>query len=80
MIGNILTALFAQASVAHFDGLTDISGGWLDHHYIQLGYQIADSAAGFGYSFVMTVRPIPTASTLPNIWLTLVPHRRSFSG
>ncbi|KAF9447561.1 ammonium transporter [Macrolepiota fuliginosa MF-IS2] len=54
MVGNVLTALFAQSSVADFDGITSISGGWLDHHYIQLGYQLADSAAGFGYSFVMT--------------------------
>ncbi|KAF7794031.1 hypothetical protein EIP86_005159 [Pleurotus ostreatoroseus] len=54
MIGNVLTALFAQASVAGFDGITVIDGGWIDHHYIQLGYQIADSMAGFGYSFVMT--------------------------
>ncbi|OBZ78451.1 Ammonium transporter 1 [Grifola frondosa] len=54
VIGNVLTGLFAQASVAHFDGLTVIPGGWLDHHYIQLGYQIADSVAGMSYSFVMT--------------------------
>ncbi|KAL1741614.1 ammonium transporter AmtB-like domain-containing protein [Schizophyllum fasciatum] len=54
MVGNILTALFAQASVAGFDGLAEIPGGWLDHHYIQLGYQLADSVAGFAYSFGMT--------------------------
>jgi len=53
MVGNLLTGLFAQASVAGFDG-TVIPGGWLDHHYIQLAYQLADSCAGFGYSFVMT--------------------------
>ena len=58
MIGNVLTALFAQKSVAGFDGITVIGGGWIDHHYIQLGYQIADSMAGFGYSFVMTVCPL----------------------
>ena len=55
IVGNILTALFAQASVAHFDGFTEIQGGWLDHHYVQLAWHLADSAAGFGYSFVMTV-------------------------
>lgn len=55
MIGNILTALFAQSSVAGFDGFSVIDGGWLDHHWVQLGYQIADSLAGFSYSFVMTV-------------------------
>ncbi|KAF8500616.1 ammonium transporter [Gautieria morchelliformis] len=54
VVGNILTALFAQASVAGFDGFTVIGGGWLDHHYIQLGYQVADSVSGLSYSFVMT--------------------------
>ncbi|KAI0766312.1 ammonium transporter [Irpex lacteus] len=54
IIGNLLTGLFAQASVAGFDDIAVIPGGWLDHHYIQLAYQLADSAAGFGYSFVMT--------------------------
>ena len=33
-----------------------IDGGWLDHHYIQLAYQLADSMSGLAYSFVMTVR------------------------
>ena len=51
---QICTGLFAQASVAGFDGITEIPGGWIDHHWVQLGYQIADSSAGFGYSFVMT--------------------------
>lgn len=55
VVGNILTALFAQASVAGFDGFTKIPGGWLDHHWIQLPKHLADSAAGLGYSFVMTV-------------------------
>jgi Amt family ammonium transporter len=31
-----------------------IAGGWLNHNWIQLGYQLADSVAGFSYSFVMT--------------------------
>ncbi len=31
-----------------------IPGGWVNHNYIQLGYQLADSVAGFSYSFVMT--------------------------
>jgi ammonium transporter, Amt family len=55
IIGNICTAFFAQASVAGADGITVIPGGWIDHHWIQLGYQVADSSAGFGYSFVVTV-------------------------
>ncbi|KIJ95401.1 hypothetical protein K443DRAFT_11410 [Laccaria amethystina LaAM-08-1] len=53
-VGNILTAFFAQASVAGSDGYTVIPGGWLDHHYAQLAIHLADSAAGISYSFVMT--------------------------
>ena len=73
-MGNVLTGLFAQASVAGFDGVTDIPGGWLDHHYIQLGYQLADSVSGMSYSFVMTVRlpPFPPFSPTP-IVLQFVP-------
>jgi len=32
MVGNVMTGLFAQASVAGFDGITAIPGGWFDHH------------------------------------------------
>jgi Amt family ammonium transporter len=41
--------------VQFYDGSTAIPGGWLDHHYIQLAYQLADSVASLAYSFVMTV-------------------------
>lgn len=54
IVGNVLTGIFAQASVAGFDGTTNIPGGWLDGHWVQLGWQLADSCAGFGYSLVMT--------------------------
>lgn len=37
--------------IAHLDGATVIEGGWLNRHYVQLGYQLADSVAGFAYSF-----------------------------
>lgn len=40
--------------IAHLDGATTIPGGWLNHNWVQLGYQLADSVAGFSYSFVMT--------------------------
>ncbi|KDN34762.1 hypothetical protein RSAG8_12171, partial [Rhizoctonia solani AG-8 WAC10335] len=54
MVGNILTGLFAQVSIAGLDAIPQTTGGWFDHHYVQLAYQLADSAAGFAYSFVMT--------------------------
>lgn len=52
--GNILTAFFAADYIAHLDGFTVIPGGWLNHNWIQLGYQLADCVSGFSYSFVMT--------------------------
>jgi Amt family ammonium transporter len=55
LVGNILTAFFADNRVASFDGSALIGGGWINHHYIQLGYQLADSVAGMSYSFVMTM-------------------------
>ncbi|KAI4687515.1 ammonium transporter Amt1 [Alternaria novae-zelandiae] len=53
-IGNILTAFFAADYIAHLDGYTVIDGGWLNHHWIQLGYQLADSFTGGAYSFLGT--------------------------
>lgn len=40
--------------IAHLDGYTVIPGGWLNSHYIQLGYQLADSVSGGAYSFFGT--------------------------
>ena len=54
LVGNILTALFAQKSIAAYDGAV-IRGGWLDCNYMQLAYHLANSSAGLSYSFVMTV-------------------------
>ncbi|KKK12560.1 hypothetical protein AOCH_004329 [Aspergillus ochraceoroseus] len=50
-VGNVLTGLFAADYIAHLDGVTEIPGGWINHNYIQLGYQLADSVSGMAYSF-----------------------------
>ncbi|KAI4114644.1 MAG: hypothetical protein LQ338_007972 [Usnochroma carphineum] len=50
-VGNILTGFFAADYVAHLDGFTQIPGGGLTGHWIQLCYQLADSLSGFAYSF-----------------------------
>lgn len=69
LVGNILTALFAQASVAGSDGYTIIRGGWLDHHYAQLAIHLADSAAGMSYSFVMTTLILWVMDRIPGLQL-----------
>ncbi|KAI1501712.1 ammonium permease [Biscogniauxia marginata] len=50
-VGNICTAFFAADYIAHLDGFTVINGGWLNQHWIQLAYQLADSVCGGVYSF-----------------------------
>ncbi|KAG2003031.1 ammonium transporter [Coprinopsis cinerea AmutBmut pab1-1] len=69
IVGNLLTGIFAQASVAGFDGATEIPGGWLDKNWVQLGYQIADSVAGFGYSFVVTTLILWVMHYIPGLRL-----------
>jgi Amt family ammonium transporter len=55
LVGNILTAFFADNRVASFDGSDPIDGGWINHNYIQLGYQLADSCSAIGWSFALTM-------------------------
>ncbi|KAJ1300860.1 hypothetical protein OPQ81_002499 [Rhizoctonia solani] len=77
LVGNILTALFAQASIAEFDGSPTIIGGWLDHHYIQLAYQLADSADGMAYSFVLTTLILWTFHYIPTLHLCTTKEAQS---
>ncbi|CAK1354864.1 unnamed protein product [Cercospora beticola] len=55
ILGNLLTGIFAADYIAHLDGSTRISGGWLNRHWIQLAIQLADTVTGMAYSFTMTV-------------------------
>lgn len=68
MVGNVLTALFADARVVTFDG-TEIAGGWINHNWIQLGYQVADTAAITAYSFVMTMIILVALDYIPGMSL-----------
>lgn len=69
MAGNILTAFFAADYIAHLDGFSEIDGGWLNHHWVQLGYQLADCVSGFGYSFVMTCLILFLMNLVPGLSL-----------
>ncbi|KAK4055034.1 hypothetical protein OIO90_003375 [Microbotryomycetes sp. JL221] len=53
-VGCILTGLFADSRVAAFDGFTEISGGWINKYYKQLGIQLAPAVAIVGYTAVVT--------------------------
>ncbi|KAF9995837.1 hypothetical protein BGZ65_008545 [Modicella reniformis] len=69
VVGNILTGVFAQASVAALDGATVISGGWLDRNWIQVAYQLADSAAGLSWSFTVTYLILVIMNKIPGLTL-----------
>ncbi|KAK8095488.1 ammonium transporter [Apiospora kogelbergensis] len=69
LVGNILTAFFARADIAHLDNIQTIEGGWLNQHWIQLAYQLADSAAGGTYSFVGTSLILFLLNLIPGLQL-----------
>jgi len=69
LIGNICTGLFAANYIAHLDGYTVISGGWVNQNYIQLGYQLAGSCAGFFYAFGMTCALLFVMNLIPGLSL-----------
>ncbi|PBP25409.1 methylammonium permease 2 [Diplocarpon rosae] len=68
-IGNILTAFFAADYIAHLDGFSVIDGGWMNHHWVQLGYQVADSVAGAAYSFFGTCIILFVMNLIPGLSL-----------
>lgn len=67
LVGNICTAFFAADYIAALDGTTRIEGGWLNHHWIQLAHQLADSFAGGAYSFVMTCIILFVLNLIPGL-------------
>ncbi|TRX93248.1 hypothetical protein FHL15_005827 [Xylaria flabelliformis] len=74
IIGNLLTGLFAADYIAALDGFSVIPGGWINHNYIQLAYQIADSVAGFSYSFVLTCVILFLLNLIPGLSLRVAPE------
>lgn len=69
LVGNILTAFFARADIAHLDNIQTIEGGWLNQHWIQLAYQLADSFAGGSYSFFGTCLILFILNLIPGLQL-----------
>ncbi|KAF9926058.1 hypothetical protein BGZ65_007454 [Modicella reniformis] len=69
MVGNTLTGVFAQSWIAGLDGVTVIKGGWLDKNWIQVPYQIANSAAGFVWSFCVTYLILFIMNKVPGLTL-----------
>ena len=54
LVGDLCTGLFAADYIAHLDGFTEIDGGWLNQHWVQLAIQLADGVTGMVYSFTVS--------------------------
>ena len=69
LVGNICTAFFAADYIAHLDNVQVIAGGWVNHNWIQIGYQLADSFAGGAYSFLVTSLILFIMNMIPGLRL-----------
>lgn len=67
-LGNILTGFFASKWIGSFD-TSDISGGWIDGHYIQLWYQVVGTVAIAVYSFCMSYALLYLVNLIPGLQL-----------
>ncbi|GAA5864396.1 hypothetical protein JCM8547_005809 [Rhodosporidiobolus lusitaniae] len=67
-VGSFLTGLFADSRVTSFDG-TEIDGGWINHNYIQLGYQLAASVTIMAYTFVVSLILLYAINFIPGLKL-----------
>lgn len=67
----LLSGLFAADYITALDGYSSIPGGWINRHYIQLGYQLAGCAAILSYSFVVTATLLFVMGKISGLWLRL---------
>ncbi|CAO3677187.1 unnamed protein product [Rhizopus stolonifer] len=54
VVGGILTGVFAESSIAAFDGSTEIMGGWVNRNWQQVAFQLIDVISVSTWSFGMT--------------------------
>ncbi|CCF56169.1 hypothetical protein KAFR_0A07350 [Kazachstania africana CBS 2517] len=74
--GSILTAFFAAKYVNNTAGVyaSDIGGGWLDHHWVQLGYQLAGICAICSWAAVVTAIILLAMNQIPWLKIRLTPE------
>ena len=64
----------ASSYIAALDGSSVIAGGWIEHNYVQLGYQLAGSTAGFAWSFALTCLILFLMNLIPGLSLRVTPE------
>ncbi|ODQ78185.1 hypothetical protein BABINDRAFT_65504 [Babjeviella inositovora NRRL Y-12698] len=73
-VGSVMTGLFAADYVAVTDGITVIKGGWMTHHYVQLGYQLAAATSTCLWAFCVTAIILLIMDRIPMLRLRLRPE------
>ncbi|KAG5984053.1 hypothetical protein E4U55_006188 [Claviceps digitariae] len=53
-VGGILTGIFGASYIAGLDGTTYAPIGWIQHHWVQLGYQLSGICASALWSFTVS--------------------------
>ncbi|KAK2601601.1 hypothetical protein QQS21_004836 [Conoideocrella luteorostrata] len=53
-VGGILTGIFGASYIAGLDGTAYAPIGWIEHHWVQLGYQLSGICAAAAWSFTMS--------------------------
>lgn len=70
-LGSLFTGLFAADYIASLDGSTEIDGGWMNHHYIQICYQLASAIATLAWSFGITTIILFVMNYIPYLKIRL---------
>ena len=73
------SGLFAADYIAALDGVTVIKGGWVNHHYIQLAYQLCNCVTGFVYAFIVTSLILLVMNSIPGLTLR-IPENEEVDG
>lgn len=73
VVGLLINAFFGVNYIPALDGIllgdAAISGGWFNHHWIQLGYQLAYICATSAYAFVVTMLILLVINLIPGLSL-----------
>lgn len=71
IVGGLLLAFFASPRISSLDGSDPIDGGWVAHHWVQLGYQLADICSTVAWSFCVTYIICFCVNLIPGLHLRL---------
>lgn len=75
-VGSALTGLFAADYISHLDGAS-VAQGWMNHHWKQLGYQLAAICAVSGWSFVVTSLILLVMNYIPGLKIRMSEEEES---